>query len=89
MVLWSVDTDDYLQPGVAVIVHRALAGAQPGAIILMHEAGGTRTQTIAALPLIVHALRHRGYKLVTIPQLILQDPPTGRVPATPTNLSGG
>jgi len=89
MVLWSVDTDDYLQPGVAVIVHRALAGAQPGAIILMHDAGGTRTQTIAALPLIVHALRHRGYKLVTIPQLILQDPPTGRVPATPTNLSGG
>ncbi len=30
MVLWSVDTDDYLQPGVATIVQRALAGAQPG-----------------------------------------------------------
>lgn len=89
MVLWTVDTDDYLRPGVPVIVHRALAGARPGAIILMHDAGGTRTQTIAALALIVHALRRRGYKLVTIPQLILQDPPTGPAPATPTNLSGG
>ena len=55
----------------------------------MHDAGGTRTQTIAALPLIVHTLRRRHYKLVTIPQLILGDPPTGPVPATPTNLSGG
>jgi peptidoglycan-N-acetylglucosamine deacetylase len=33
MVLWTVDTDDYLRPGVATIVHRALAGARPGAII--------------------------------------------------------
>ena len=57
MVLWSVDTDDYLQPGVPVIVQRALEGAQPGAIILMHDAGGTRTQTIAALPTIIQMLR--------------------------------
>ena len=88
MVLWTVDTDDYLRPGVAVIVHRALAGARPGAIILMHDAGGTRTQTIAALPLIVHALRRRGYRLVTIPQLILDDPPLQRH-ALPTNLASG
>src|SRR5271169_1962371 len=33
MVLWSVDTDDYEQPGVATIVQRAVAGAHPGAII--------------------------------------------------------
>jgi peptidoglycan/xylan/chitin deacetylase (PgdA/CDA1 family) len=59
MVLWSVDTDDYLQPGVPVIVQRALAGARPGAIILMHDAGGTRTQTIAALPTIIRDLRAR------------------------------
>jgi peptidoglycan/xylan/chitin deacetylase (PgdA/CDA1 family) len=76
MVLWTVDTQDYLRPGVAVIVHRALAAARPGAIILLHDAGGNRSQTIAALPLIVRALRKRGYQLVTIPQLILDDPPT-------------
>jgi peptidoglycan/xylan/chitin deacetylase (PgdA/CDA1 family) len=75
MVLWTVDTNDYLRPGVPVIVHRALAGAHPGAIILLHDAGGDRLQTIEALPRIVKALRKRGYKLVTIPQLILDDPP--------------
>ncbi len=75
MVLWTVDTHDYLRPGVATIVRRALAGARPGAIVLMHDAGGDRTQTIAALPLIVHALRAHGYRLVTIPQLILDDSP--------------
>ncbi len=75
MVLWTVDTNDYLRPGVGVIVHRALAGARPGAIILLHDAGGDRTQTIQALPLIIDALRKRGYQLVTVPQLILDDPP--------------
>jgi peptidoglycan-N-acetylglucosamine deacetylase len=75
MVLWSVDTEDYLQPGVSAIVQRALAGAHPGAIILMHDAGGTRTQTIEALPTIIRRLRARGYRLVTVPQLLRDDPP--------------
>jgi peptidoglycan-N-acetylglucosamine deacetylase len=87
MVLWTVDTDDYLRPGVATIVHRALAGARPGAIILMHDAGGDRTQTIAALPLIVHALRARGYRLVTIPKLILDDSPL-HTQKLPSHLAG-
>jgi peptidoglycan-N-acetylglucosamine deacetylase len=88
MVLWSVDTDDYEQPGVEVIVHRALEGAAPGAIILMHDAGGDRAQTIAALPTIIAALRKRGYRLVTVPQLLHDDPPPAGQPL-PTNLSGG
>jgi peptidoglycan/xylan/chitin deacetylase (PgdA/CDA1 family) len=87
MVLWSVDTEDYLQPGVSVIVERALAGAHPGAIILMHDAGGTRTQTIEALPLIITKLRAEGYHLVTIPRLLLDDPPPHGEPLPP-NLSG-
>jgi peptidoglycan-N-acetylglucosamine deacetylase len=87
MVLWTVDTDDYLRPGVSAIVDKALAGARPGAIILMHDAGGDRTQTISALPLIVRALRDRGYKLVTVPQLILDDPPR-HAQRLPTRLSG-
>src|SRR5271165_5407036 len=40
MVLWSVDTGDYLHPGVPAIVERVLAGARPGAIMLLHDAGG-------------------------------------------------
>ena len=87
MVLWTIDTDDYLRPGVDAIVHSAVAGARPGAIILMHDAGGDRTQTIAALPRIVHALHQRGYKLVTVPQLILDDPPR-HTQHLPTTLAG-
>jgi peptidoglycan/xylan/chitin deacetylase (PgdA/CDA1 family) len=87
MVLWSVDTDDYRQPGVGTIVNRALSGARPGAIILMHDAGGLRAQTIAALPLIVHALHRRGYKLVTLPQLLREDPPPPGEPL-PRSLAG-
>jgi peptidoglycan/xylan/chitin deacetylase (PgdA/CDA1 family) len=74
MVLWSVDTDDYERPGVKVIVQRALAGLEPGAIILLHDAGGDRSQTVAALPRIIKALRRRGYKLVTVPRLLLDNP---------------
>jgi peptidoglycan/xylan/chitin deacetylase (PgdA/CDA1 family) len=87
MVLWSADTDDYRQPGVSVIVERALAAAKPGAIILMHDGGGAREQTIAALPLIVRGLRARGFRLVTVPELLLADPPPAGQPLPP-NLSG-
>ncbi len=87
MVLWSVDTDDYQQPGVPVIVERALEGAHPGAIILLHDAGGVRTQTIAALPEIITKLRARGFHLVTVPQLLKDDPPPAGQPIPP-NLSG-
>ncbi|MBV9819241.1 MAG: polysaccharide deacetylase family protein [Solirubrobacterales bacterium] len=87
MVLWTVDTSDFLQPGVGAIVHRTMAGARPGAIILMHDAGGTRTQEIAAVPIIVNALRARGYTLVTVPRLILDDPPP-HAESLPRRLSG-
>jgi peptidoglycan/xylan/chitin deacetylase (PgdA/CDA1 family) len=75
MILWSTDTNDYKVPGVGAIVHSALAGAHPGAIILMHDGGGNRAETIAALPLIVKGLRNRGLRPVTVPQLLLDDPP--------------
>jgi peptidoglycan-N-acetylglucosamine deacetylase len=87
MVLWSVDTDDFEQPGTSVIVQRALEGAHPGAIILLHDAGGTRTQTIEALPLIIKGLRAKGYDLVTVPKLLEDDPPPAGQPI-PSSLSG-
>jgi peptidoglycan-N-acetylglucosamine deacetylase len=87
MVLWSADTEDYLQPGVPVIVQRALAGAQPGAILLMHDGGGNRSQTVAALPTIITELRARGYRLVTVPELLIPNPPPTGQPLPP-NLSG-
>jgi peptidoglycan-N-acetylglucosamine deacetylase len=87
MVLWSTDTSDYTRPGVSAIVNSALAGAHPGAIILMHDAGGDRSQTIAALPEIIAGLRKRGLRPVTIPRLMLDDPPPRGRPL-PTSLTG-
>jgi peptidoglycan/xylan/chitin deacetylase (PgdA/CDA1 family) len=75
MVLWTVDTSDYRLPGVDSIINTVVSGAQPGAIILMHDAGGNRVETIEALPKVVEDLRARGYKLVTVPKLILDNPP--------------
>jgi peptidoglycan/xylan/chitin deacetylase (PgdA/CDA1 family) len=87
MVLWSADTGDYLQPGVPAIVQRALEGAHPGAIILMHDGGGVRSQTVEALPVIIRELHARGYRLVTVPQLLADDPPPRGLPL-PTSLAG-
>jgi peptidoglycan/xylan/chitin deacetylase (PgdA/CDA1 family) len=87
MVLWSVDTADYTLPGVDAIVQRALAGAQPGAIILLHDGGGDRAETIAALPAIVAGLRRKGLHPVTVPRLLLDDPPPRGLPL-PTPLTG-
>jgi len=80
MVLWSADTADYRRPGVAAIVAAALRGAHPGAIILLHDGGGDRSQTVAALPRIIRVLRRRGYRLVTVPELLLDNPAPARQP---------
>jgi peptidoglycan-N-acetylglucosamine deacetylase len=87
MVLWSTDTDDYTLPGVPAIVQSALAGAHPGAIILMHDAGGDRSETVAALPAIIEGLRRKGLHPVTIPKLMLDDPPPPGQPL-PKSLAG-
>jgi peptidoglycan/xylan/chitin deacetylase (PgdA/CDA1 family) len=87
MVLWSTDTEDYRLPGVAAIVQSALAGAHPGAIILMHDGGGDRSETIAALPAIVSGLRKKGLHPVTVPRLMLDDPPPPSQPL-PRSLAG-
>jgi peptidoglycan/xylan/chitin deacetylase (PgdA/CDA1 family) len=87
MVLWSTDTEDYRRPGVPTIVQNALAGAHPGAIILMHDGGGDRSQTIAALPAIVSGLHRKGLRPVTIPRLLLDDPPPPGQPL-PSSLAG-
>jgi peptidoglycan-N-acetylglucosamine deacetylase len=87
MVLWSVDTSDYARPGAAKIIFTALSGAAPGAIILMHDGGGDRSQTVAALPRIITRLRQRGFHLATVSQLVADDPPPrGQPPPQP--LSG-
>lgn len=70
MVLWDVDTVDWTRPGSSAIIQTALTHAHNGAIILMHDGGGDRSQTAEALPTIITTLRQRGYTLVTVPQLL-------------------
>jgi peptidoglycan-N-acetylglucosamine deacetylase len=77
-VLWTVDSRDYTRPGVPAIVHNVLANVKPGAIVMLHDAGGERSQTIAALPEIIRRLRKRGYELVTVPRMLVDDPPSRR-----------
>lgn len=71
MVLWTVETDDYELPGAEAIANRVLEEVRPGAIVLMHDGGGDRSETVEALPQIIEGLRDRGYRLVTVPQLVL------------------
>ena len=69
-VLWNADPFDWRMPGTAAIVARVLAQAGPGGIILNHDGGGPRGQTLAAAPAIVAALRARGYTFVTVSTLL-------------------
>jgi len=67
-VLWSVDPADW-QPGVTAnqLVQRVLAAARPGAIVLLHDGGGNRSATVAALPAIIDRLRRLGLTLTVVP----------------------
>jgi len=69
-VIWNDEARDWQLPGMSVIVNRILWLARNGAIILLHDGGGNRSQTVAALPYIIRGLRLRGFQLVTIAQMM-------------------
>jgi len=69
-IKWNVDPQDWARPGTNVIISRVLAQTRNGSIILMHDGGGNRSQTVAALPQIIVSLQQRGYRFVTVPQLL-------------------
>jgi peptidoglycan/xylan/chitin deacetylase (PgdA/CDA1 family) len=59
--LWTVDPRDWSRPGTSVIVRRVLDNVRSGSVILLHDGGGDRSQTVAALPTILKTLKARGY----------------------------
>ena len=61
VVLWDVDPRDWARPGVDEIVSVIREGSGPGKIILMHDGGGDRTQTVAALEQVLAELSDLGY----------------------------
>lgn len=66
---WNVDTEDWRRPGASVIAER-IKSVKPGEVILMHDGGGDRSQTVAALREALPYLKNQGYKFVTISELI-------------------
>ena len=74
VVRWTQDSVDWSIPGVNEIVQNALQDVGPGSIILMHDGGGNRDQSIEALPQIIDSLQQRGYELVTLSELLASDP---------------
>jgi len=69
-VIWNDEARDWQLPGMSVIVERIFGLARNGAIILLHDGGGNRSQTVAALPYIIKGLRARSFQLVTIAQMM-------------------
>ena len=71
VILWSSDSADWKHgTGSATIHNNVMRNVVPGGIALMHDGGGNRASTVAALPGIIDGIRNRGYKLVTVPELM-------------------
>ncbi len=68
IVLATSDSKDWMRPGVKQIIANVLPppGKTPGMIVMMHDSGGNRMQTVRALPIIIARLRARGYRFVTV-----------------------
>ncbi len=69
-VTWDVDPSDWTNPGSGAVYSRIVGAARPGSIILMHDGGGYRGGTLAALPSIIDTLRGRGYRFATVSELL-------------------
>lgn len=65
-----IDPSDWEQPKSSVIVNRVMSQLSNGNIILLHDAGGNRENTVKALPIIIEKLKSKGYKFVTIHDLL-------------------
>jgi peptidoglycan/xylan/chitin deacetylase (PgdA/CDA1 family) len=72
VIIWSVDPFDWKRPGAAVITQRILSQVRPGAIILSHD---IHKQTVDAMPATLDGLIAKGYKFVTVSQLIALNKP--------------
>ncbi len=71
-IQWDVDPSDWRTPGTAAIYGNVTTHAQNGSIILQHDGGGNRSQTLAALPQEIAFFKDRGYRFVTVTQMLGQ-----------------
>ncbi|WP_231328598.1 bifunctional polysaccharide deacetylase/glycosyltransferase family 2 protein [Actinomadura graeca] len=82
IVLADRDTEDWARPGTAEIVRSALAAGRrgEGAVVMLHDSGGDRTQTVAAVEQIIDRLRPMGYRFTTLTQALGLPPAQVAVP---------
>ncbi len=66
IVLWDIDPQDWRRPGAKVIADHVVREAHPGAIVLMHDGGGDRAQSVAALDTILSRLSQQGYAFANV-----------------------
>ena len=69
VALWDIDTLDWTRPGTHMLYRNAVRSTKPGQIVLMHDGGSDRSQTIEALPIIIEDLRSKGFTFVTLDEL--------------------
>lgn len=67
---WDVDPRDWSRPGTGAIYDRVVSAVRNGSIVLMHDGGGPRDETVAALAEIIRTLQARGYRIVTVSELL-------------------
>lgn len=70
MVAESIDSDDWKKLSSSEIVDRVLDQVSEGNVILLHDSGGDRSNTVKALPIIIKELKKRGYVFTTVADLI-------------------
>jgi peptidoglycan/xylan/chitin deacetylase (PgdA/CDA1 family) len=78
VILWDVDPLDWKRPGSNVVAQRIIAGARPGSIILSHD---IHPPTIEAMPQVFDALLAKGFKFVTVSELVAMDKGGERKPS--------
>lgn len=74
---WEQQSGDWANPGTETIIRRVLKNASSGNIVVFHDRGGDRYQTIRALPTIIVELQKQGYKLVTVSEMLESTTKTG------------
>ena len=67
MQLWSATTGDWQLPGTEVIVSRVMAALHNGMVVLFHDGGGNRSETVAAVAILIPELQAVGYRLAALP----------------------
>jgi peptidoglycan/xylan/chitin deacetylase (PgdA/CDA1 family) len=69
-ILWSIDSRDTAELGPAAVAGEVVTRARPGDIVLMHDGAGRREPTLRAVPIILEALSARGFRFVTVSELL-------------------